>query len=120
MKQYVYSVYDSKAAVFCTPFFCPVRNVALRAFAGAANDAESQMYGWPEDFSLWELGEFDDVTGEFVLYAQKINLGLAAAFKGVKTNVRTNASQQVGDVAQVQRGAEGGNSEVDVRPEPRS
>jgi len=113
MKLQIFSVYDSKAAVYCAPFFCPTMAVAQRAFARTAADPETQMYAFPQDFTLFHLGEFDDEKGTFLMWAQQVNLGLAAQFQGVN-HVRVNASQQVSHDAQVQRGAKGGNSEVDV------
>lgn len=81
MIQLVYSVFDSKARVFCKPFFVPTAEVAVRAFKGAANDGTHEMGRHGEDFTLFQVGEFDDERGVLTPLAQNINLGLAANFK---------------------------------------
>jgi len=81
MKQEILSAYDSKAAVFCTPFFAPLVAIALRAFAGAVNKPGSTIYDHPEDFTLYHMGEFEDSTGEFTMKKQPVPLAVAASLK---------------------------------------
>lgn len=81
MKQLAFSVFDSKARVFCKPFFVPTMEVALRAFQGAANDPSHEMGRHAEDFTLFQIGEFDDENGVLTPSAQHMNCGLAAHFK---------------------------------------
>lgn len=81
MKQLMYAVYDSKAKAFCRPFFAAVEAVALRAFEGGANDPENEIGRHPNDFSLFQVGEFDDDTGVVRPLEQHINFGLASQFR---------------------------------------
>jgi len=81
MKQFMFALYDSKARVFCTPFFVPTQAVALRAFRHVANDEATQVSASPEDFTLFELGTWDDDKGRIVMLEQQINHGLATQFK---------------------------------------
>ena len=65
----VFSVYDSKACFFGRPFFDQMEGSALRSFRDAVNDSSNPNNMWnkhPEDFSLFEVGSFDDQSGELV------------------------------------------------------
>lgn len=64
MKLNIYSVHDRKAAVFARPFIAPNDGMALRSFAAAKLDPSTELAKFPEDFSLYLLGSFDDETGE--------------------------------------------------------
>lgn len=58
-----YAVFDSKAAAFSAPFFCPNTGVALRSFGDAVNSQGNNLALHPEDFTLYELGSVDDGDG---------------------------------------------------------
>lgn len=77
MKQVVCSVYDSKAEAFMQPFFCVSRGVAVRMFMDAASDEGHEFAKHAADYTLFELGEFDQVTGRFEQHDVFVNLGLA-------------------------------------------
>lgn len=59
----VFSVYDVKAAAYGQPFFMPTSGGAIRSFGDTCLDQNSMLNKHPEDYSLHEIGEFDDVTG---------------------------------------------------------
>lgn len=90
MKLIVLSVYDSKAAAFLQPFFAQSRGVAIRSFAAAAElpadgraDATSHDFcKYPDDFSLFELGSFDQESAKFDLHSAPESLGLASQLRG--------------------------------------
>lgn len=60
----VFGVYDSKALAFLQPFFSNSNGAAVRAFADAVCDGKSPIAMHPGDYQLYELGEFDDHSGE--------------------------------------------------------
>lgn len=71
MKVNVYSVFDSKLAVFELPFFMGTDPAAIRGFTDAVNDSrpENPYLKWnrhPEDYSLYRVGEFDDSIGKLI------------------------------------------------------
>lgn len=76
MQSSVYSVYDSKAGVFCTPFTSENDSTALRAFRYAANDKEMDIGKYPSDFTLFVIGTFDNSTGQ-VSSIEPVSLALA-------------------------------------------
>jgi hypothetical protein len=77
----IYSVYDVKAKTWAQPFTCPTRGQALRSWDTVANDKESEISKYPEDFHLFEVGEFDIENGRVVPYQTSESLGLAIQFK---------------------------------------
>lgn len=70
MLQVVLAVKDRMADAFGRPLFVPALGVGLRSFTDEVNraDKENQMFNHPDDFDLYELGRFDDVTGRFDLH----------------------------------------------------
>lgn len=81
MKIMLYSVYDSKAAVYGQPNFLLNRGTALRAWQDACNDAQSNVGKHPADFTMFEIGSWDDETGQITMHAAPISLGNALEFQ---------------------------------------
>lgn len=65
----IVSVRDSAMGAYAAPMAFPTTGVAVRAFTQQVNsgDQSSQLVQSPEDFELWHLANFDDVTGQFSL-----------------------------------------------------
>jgi len=59
----IFSVYDSKAGAYTQPFYAVNRRVAIRMFSELANDPNHAFGMHPEDFTLFELGSFNDQDG---------------------------------------------------------
>lgn len=59
----IFAVFDKKAVAFANPFFYHQKGQALRGFEDAVNDPQSPLSKHPEDFSLWHIGEWNDITG---------------------------------------------------------
>lgn len=66
MKLRVFAVYDDKAGAYMTPFFMPSVGEAVRAFSDAVVNPESAFHRHADDFTLYELGEYDQALGRFV------------------------------------------------------
>jgi len=78
--QKIYSVYDSKTEAFMQPFFSLTRGQAIRSFTDAVTDSNSILSLHPSDFTLFELGEWHEVSGKIVLPSAPVSLGLAIEF----------------------------------------
>lgn len=76
-----YSVYDSKVAAFMQPFFMQAHGAALRAFADLVNDPKTQICKYPEDFTLFYHGDFDDQSGLFRSEPAPVALGTGLEYK---------------------------------------
>lgn len=77
MKLYVFTVYDSAAEVFMHPFYMQSRATAIRAFRDTIERPDHQFAKHPADFTLMEIGTYDDSTGLFTQLQAKENLGTA-------------------------------------------
>lgn len=65
MKKLICAVYDTQAQVYGQPIFTPTKGTAIRAFTDEVNNKyeTNNMYHHPEDFALFELGQYDDNEG---------------------------------------------------------
>lgn len=77
----MFTVYDSKAEAFLPPFFMRSRGEAIRAWESEVNNEQSNFCRFPSDFTLFEIGMFDDSNGSVTMYESKVSLGVAVEFK---------------------------------------
>lgn len=59
----MFAIYDSKSQIFGFPFGARTPGEAQRQFDSLVNDPQTKISQYPEDFSLWLIGDYDDVTG---------------------------------------------------------
>lgn len=90
----VFSVYDSKAQAFLVPIFCVTRGVALRLFQAAVLDVEHDFHKFCGDYTLFELGEFDEMSGKFANHATPESVALAVT---IMQMAAPNGPPQEGD-----------------------
>lgn len=78
----IFTVKDTKAQTFETPFSQRNEIVALRAFSAEVNreDPRNTLWTNPEDFELHCVGEFDMETGALNSHAPKL-IGTAISLK---------------------------------------
>lgn len=81
MELIMFSVFDSKAEAYIQPFFSPNHAVGIRDFTTAANDPNTQFHINAGDYTLFELGKFDQATGKITKLNAPKNLGTAISFK---------------------------------------
>lgn len=77
-----FAVRDNKIASFKTPFYHHHTGEALRSWEDLANDPQSIVHKHPEDFSLYEIGEFNVDNGLM------IPLELPHLLAGAKEQIR--------------------------------
>lgn len=65
MKSKVFSVFDQKAGIYHSPFLTHNRATAMRMMSDVLSRGEHSFAAHPTDFTLFELGEFDDNSGTF-------------------------------------------------------
>lgn len=70
----VYSVRDAKAEAFERPWVARTRGEAIRSFSEACNDKQHPYGKYPEDFGLFEIGEFDSESGKLIPALQGVNV----------------------------------------------
>ena len=59
-----YAVKDVKTQLFSSLHFLPSDGVAIRSFSVACENEETELSKFPEDFSLYHLGSFNESTGK--------------------------------------------------------
>lgn len=80
----VYSVYDAKAEAFMTPFYMQAKGQAIRAFTDTVNDDSHAFSKHPQDYTLFEIGSWDDSNGSLISLDTPVSLGLGIEFKDSK------------------------------------
>lgn len=68
MKYKVFAVLDLKAKCFFPPFVLPNEDMAERVFFDTCNDPKHQYGAHPEDYHLYELGEWEMDKGRLYPY----------------------------------------------------
>lgn len=63
----LYSIYDDKAEQFSPPQVYLNDMLALRAFQGIVNDDKMLIKKYPEDFSLYYVGNIGDSDGRYYI-----------------------------------------------------
>lgn len=63
-----FAIFDQKAHAYNPPYFLPHVDIAIRGFAQSVRspDRYPTMNMFPEDYSLYEVGEFDDKEGKLI------------------------------------------------------
>lgn len=97
----IYSIYDSKMAIFAQPFFARTEASALREWLNLSNDETQAINRNPEDYTLFYLGEWDDQKGSIETPKAPISMGSALeqihimdAMQKAKTRLQQNQQQQ--------------------------
>lgn len=81
MKTKLYTVYDHDAAAYLAIFSMINHNMALRAFTESANDPNHLFCKYPDKYTLFHIGEYDDLTGKIYQDKTHTSLGLASEVK---------------------------------------
>lgn len=80
MKLKAYSIYDKKSLTYAKPFYFHQDGEALRAFDASVQGEQSQLNQFPEDFDLYYVGDFDQITGK-TSTAEPKYIGKASDYK---------------------------------------
>ena len=74
--QKLYVLYDSKSETYTAPTANPARGQALRSFSDAVNEKQNPtvLAQHPQDFTLFEIGEYDIYTGTLSLYEARVSV----------------------------------------------
>ena len=82
----VYSIYDNKAKAWTQPYYATNKATALRSFSDAVNEPDSPWAKHAEDYVLFEIGTWEEFTGELAGHDINENLGMAADY--INTELR--------------------------------
>lgn len=81
MKLVIVAVFDSKLEAFMPPIFVRTEGEAIRAFRAQLVNPETDFSKFAEDYTLFELGSYEDSKGEFTNLPTPRSLVTAFALK---------------------------------------
>lgn len=58
LKLEMFTIHDSKAQAYLSPFFLPTQDIAIRTFTDCLNDPKHTFAKHPGDFTLFYIGQF--------------------------------------------------------------
>lgn len=76
----LFAVYDSAIKTWMAPLYMRNKGEALRWWQEICNNPESKVAKHPADFTLFELGTWDDDKCNFDLLKTPVKLGVAIEF----------------------------------------
>lgn len=91
----MYSVFDAASQTFGLPFCAITDGLALRSFAEAVNDPSSTLHKYPDQFTLFHVGEFDDSNAFTSIPSTPRSLGLAIEWVKPSANPAPYGHSQV-------------------------
>ena len=68
----VFTIYDSKAETYSQPFVQTTIGLGLRFLEQLAKDSQTAVSRYPEDHTLYQIGEWDDRRGEVKMIPHKM------------------------------------------------
>ena len=77
----VFGIYDSKAEAYLQPFFMKSKGEAIRALTALVNDKDHNFGKYSEDFTLFELGSWNDANATFEMLHTPHSMGVLMEFK---------------------------------------
>lgn len=75
----LFCILDSATKLYLDPFVAPTVEAAIREFREHVNQEGSPLNRFPEDYTLFHIGEFDPDKGELVGFPPR-SLGVAVTF----------------------------------------
>lgn len=80
----IFSLFDKKSAHFGKPIIAPHHAPLIREFSEAVNDDKSTFSKFPSDFDLYEIGDFDHITGQITPQTNPIHIINLTTLKEIK------------------------------------
>lgn len=92
----LYTAYDSKVKAFLRPFWQRNTGEAMRTWESMCNDETQMPCRHPEDFTLFELASFDELTGKISALETPHSIATALSVRK-KTDYTSNKSLALAD-----------------------
>lgn len=73
----LFTVYDVKVGAYLPPMTMRSAGEALRSFGAACNSKEHDFFKYAEDYTLFELGEWDEINANIKMHHVPIPLSKA-------------------------------------------
>lgn len=75
-----FAVKDIKSALFSQPHFVETKGVAIRSFATACEDPNTNLNKYPSDFSLYHIGTYNIESGQLTAISKPEQIANASEF----------------------------------------
>lgn len=103
----IFTIFDGKANAYLRPFSLPNAAHAIREISEVMQQPTGPFSDYPEDFTLFEVGEFDDETGEVQPLLKHEPLGNLLRFKNdLKQRRKKNADSLTHTIADLRTAME--------------
>jgi hypothetical protein len=89
MKLKVFTIYDQKTEAYKQPFFMTTKGEAIRGLLEVLDNPQHAFSKYPADFTIFELGEYDDSNGKMLPLPAPISHGSLLEYKAQKANHET-------------------------------
>ena len=71
----IFAIHDTQARAYLPPFFLHQTEMAIRTFRDCINSDDHQFGRNPGDYTLFEIGNYDDELGQITNHKEPIMLG---------------------------------------------
>ena len=88
MQTKIFAIFDGKAEAYLQPMFLQTKGLAIRAFTGAINDPKHPFSKHAADYTLFEIGEWDDTNAEFKQHEVRQHIGNGIEFQEQQTQIQ--------------------------------
>jgi len=88
MNYKIFAIFDASIKAYMQPFFLRSQGEALRGFTDLANDDKSNICRHASDYTLFEIGEYDDTSAIITSHPtpERIATGNQVQIKSTQTN----------------------------------
>lgn len=76
----LFAIYDGKGEFYTPPLAFKTTGEAIRAFSDTVNERGHQMNRHPEDYTLFQIGTYDDAKGFLIADDANTALGLGLEY----------------------------------------
>lgn len=113
MEHRIFAIYDQKAFAYLPPFTLPRAEMAERTFGECINSNTHQFGKHPADYTLFELGSYDDNSGQLTPHLAPLVVGSGVEYLQRLPTAETPTHDNINalsDGPPVQPSPVGGNS----------
>ena len=93
----IFSIHDNAAKAYLLPFFLPTLGLATRTFSDCINDDTHAFGRNPKDYTLFEIGTWNDATAEVDYLTPYENHGNGVEFLTPLSNPEVELTEVAGN-----------------------
>lgn len=97
----VFTIWDEKVGAYLDPMVAVNKGEALRIMTEVVSNPDHKFNKYAQDFTLFEIGEYDEITGTLIPYKKGISVVGLHELKAQQANGMVPARGQQPDPAEV-------------------